>query len=197
MDVLLACFVGLRTGEILGLKTEDIDLENNTITINRQISNNFIVETNEDGIMSIHRDGIIAKDPKSPSSFRTLRFPEAIKPEIIQRIESNKKLYVLPEWKGYLCIGENGTIKNNNTPTCFLKRQAKLHSLPPINMHGLRHIYASLLLEQRVELPLISKLMGHKSIETTLNTYCGIIEGMDELRDYVDQSMDPIGGVAK
>ena len=64
-------------------------------------------------------------------------------------------------------------------------------------MHGLRHMFATILIEQSVSLEKISKLMGHKSVATTFEIYCGIMEAKKEIAKTIDSVMDPAIGAVK
>ncbi|MFR3809075.1 MAG: tyrosine-type recombinase/integrase [Lachnospiraceae bacterium] len=58
-------------------------------------------------------------------------------------------------------------------------------SLPLISMHGLRHEFASLLFEKGIPLEQISKLLGHKSVTTTFDVYCGIIDADSDAKEII------------
>ena len=83
------------------------------------------------------------------------------------------------KWKNYVCIGPKGKIKSDGTCNSALERICARCSIPRITMHDLRHMFATILIEQKMPLENISKLMGHKSITTTFEIYCGIIEAKD------------------
>lgn len=78
-----------------------------------------------------------------------------------------------------------------------IKRICKRNGLPHITMHGLRHMFATILIEQSVSLEKISKLMGHKSVATTFEIYCGIMEAKKEIAKTIDSVMDPAIGAVK
>ena len=52
-------------------------------------------------------------------------------------------------------------------------------------MHGLRHEFASLLFEKGIPLEQISKLLGHKSVTTTFDVYCGIIDADSDAKEII------------
>jgi len=74
LETLLALFCGLRRGEIMGLKFSDFDTENETVTISRQVSEEYIFDDN--GLRIGHRAA--EKPPKTENSYRTLRIPKVI-----------------------------------------------------------------------------------------------------------------------
>lgn len=94
-------------------------------------------------------------------------------------------------------LGVKGNIKSDGTYTEAIKRICKRNGLPHITMHGLRHMFATILIEQSVSLEKISKLMGHKSVATTFEIYCGIMEAKKEIAKTIDSVMDPAIGAVK
>lgn len=202
LEVLLATFCGLRTGEILGLKFSDFDLEKHTVTINRQITRDYeVIVRNgvECKILSGSQKSV--KPPKSFNSYRTLRVPSIVIEELQNRMQENQELLAKKgcsqEWAEYICIGKNGQIKCENTISAALRRICSRKLLPHISTHGLRHIFASILVEKNVPLERISKLLGHKNIKTTFEIYCGIINAFEETRQYIENNLDPALHAAK
>ena len=59
--------------------------------------------------------------------------------------------------------------------------------------HSLRHMYASILLEQGVPLVKISALLGHSSIHTTFEFYCETMNDEDSIRDFMNMKFVPGG----
>ncbi|MEB8859466.1 site-specific integrase [Bacillus cereus] len=60
--------------------------------------------------------------------------------------------------------------------------------LPMIRFHDLRHTHATLLIQQNVNVKLISEWLGHTDIQTTLNTYSHVLPTMQrELADKLDE----------
>ena len=57
--------------------------------------------------------------------------------------------------------------------------------------HGLRHLCATILIENGCDIELVSKMMGHKSIQTTMDIYCGQLEDLDKVSSTVNKSFDP------
>ena len=83
--------MGLRKGEILGLKFDDFDTTSHTLTISRQITANPLVEKGSGKVLKYR---IAEKEPKTENSYRTLRVPEAILEQVQERkkeVEEQKK----------------------------------------------------------------------------------------------------------
>lgn len=198
LEVLLALFCGLRKGEIMGLKYKDFDFLQRTVSINRQITRDYDVVI--DRTYKIATQRLSTKPPKSYSSYRTLIISAFIFDELEIRKKENEEILKITEnheWAEYICLGVKGNIKSDGTYTEAIKRICKRNGLPHITMHGLRHMLATILIEQGVSLEKISKLMGHKSVATTFEIYCGIMEAKKEIAKTIDSVMDPAIGAVK
>lgn len=200
LEVLLALFCGLRKGEILGLKVSDFDKDAQTIDIERQITRDYEIVIRNDHTYKIQGQKMSVKPPKSLSSYRTLKISSFIFKELADRIAENKEILETcgeKQWAEYICLGVKGNIKCESTYGEALKRICARNGLPRITMHGLRHMFATILIEQNVPLEKISKLMGHKSISTTFVVYCGIMEAKEKISEVIEGSMDPAIGAVR
>lgn len=79
LEILLAVFCGLRKGEIGGLKFSDFDMEQETVSISRQITSNPIIPK---GQSKPEEYQIIERAPKTENSYRTIRVPDAVLKEV-------------------------------------------------------------------------------------------------------------------
>ena len=202
LEVLLALLAGLRKGEIMGLTYSDFDKKAQTVKVERQITRNYEVVVKDDLSYKIFTSEQSAKPPKSFNSYRTLRIHKVIFEELEIRKRENQRLFeTLPEdsqkWKNYVCVGPKGAIKSDGTCNAALERICIRNGLPKISMHDLRHMFATILVEQNTPLEKISQLMGHKSISTTFEIYCGIIEAKEKISIFVNSSFDPINAAEK
>lgn len=200
LEVLLALFAGLRKGEIMGLAFTDFNEENMTVKIERQITRNYEVIVKDNASYKILTSEQSTKPPKSFNSYRTLRIHKCIFQELKIRKMENEQLFAkLPEdkqaWNGYVCVGPKGNIKSDGTCNGALERICARNNLPRITMHDLRHMFATIMIEQNTSLERISKLMGHKSTATTFEIYCGIIEAKEKISKVINTSFDPLNAV--
>ena len=85
----------------------------------------------------------------------------------------------------YISISPYGIRRGKSALLTVLKRICNHASIPEISVHGLRHQFATLLIEKGVPLEEISKLLGHKSVVTTFNIYCGIMDADNDARKVV------------
>ncbi len=187
LEILLALFCGLRKGEIMGLKFSDFNLEKQTVKINRQLALEYVMEKEDYKIKSRE---LVERDPKTDNSFRTLRVPKIIIEELIKRkelINQNKELlkedYID---KDYISCQMNGTPHATTSLNSYIKNICLRNGIPQVTVHGLRHIYATILIEQGVALPKISALLGHSSIHTTFDIYCDVISAREKITAFIN-----------
>ncbi len=194
LEILLGLFGGLRKGEILGLKFSDFNAENQTIYIQRQITSNPIVAK---GNSKIDEYGIIEKEPKTDNSYRRLRIPQVVADEIEVRrklVEADK-LKLGDEYlnNDYISCQENGLPHSVAAMNIALTKLCSRNGLPHITVHGLRHMYATILIEQGVSLPKISALLGHSSVTTTFEYYCDVMDENEQVITFMNNTFVPEG----
>ena len=176
LEILLGLFCGLRKGEILGLKFSDFDTEKRTVRISRQVVSNPIIRKGS----KIDEYHLIEREPKTPNSFRTLRVPDVI----IRELEKRKELVTIDKEKlqedyedhEYISCQSNGRPHSMSAMNIALGKLCKRNGLPSISVHGLRHMFATILVEQGVSLAKISGLLGHSSVNTTFEYYCDVMD---------------------
>lgn len=145
----LLFYTGMRQGEMLALTLDDFDLEELTIDINK----NWGVRKGRNAITTT----------KTRSSNRVITFPDSILELIHKYVDS------LYNYKSDQMLFSSYT--NKYQLGSNLKRAAKETGVKAIRVHDLRHSHASLLIELDVNIKAIQQRLGHKEIETTLNTY--------------------------
>lgn len=206
LEILLGLFMGLRKGEILGLKFSDICYEGNDISgfyylsIQRQITANPIVIK---GSSSIESCKVIEKAPKSDASYRKLRIPEEIYRELEnrrERVEGMKGKRKDEYYDGdYVSAQPNGLPHSVSSMNIALTKMCSRNGLPHISVHSLRRMAATIMLEQGVALPKISAFLGHTSINTTFQYYTDIMDEKERIVEYMnhkftDEDIRALGG---
>ncbi len=176
LEILLALFCGLRKGEIRGLKFSDFNHKNKTVKISRQLANKYELDVNN---FKVKKLTFVEKDPKTENSFRTLRVPDIIWEELDRRkkvVELNKRKYQDDYIDNdYISCKKDGVPHSATGLNSYITKQCKINGIRNITVHGLRHLYATILIEQGVPIHKISALLGHSSIHTTFDIYLDII----------------------
>ena len=193
LEILLGMFCGLRKGEILGLKFADFDLENETVSVMRQLGSNPVFKSAEslEGTYAC-----IEKPPKTEKSYRTLKVPKIILDELearrLRTLADKSRLKESYIDNDYISCRDNGLYHTQASMNLALNKLCDRNGLPRISVHSLRHIYATLLIEKKVPLIKISALMGHESIHTTFEIYCDVMEDGRNIQDFMNSTFLPL-----
>lgn len=168
IPVMLAGFYGLRRSEVLGLKWDAIDFNNNTITIRHTITT-FKVDGKQVTVAS--------DTTKTKSSMRTLPlvplFRErllALKAEQQENQRLSGRSYDM-RYIDYICVDEIGDLTAPNYITGAFPKLLERNGLRRIRFHDLRHSCASMLLANGVAMKQIQEWLGHSDFSTTANIY--------------------------
>jgi len=152
----LAVTCGLRRGELLGLRYEDIDLKRGTLQVRRSLSK---------GKVNL---------PKTSKSRRSIKLSRTA----IEALKRHKKRQTaLSEW--LFCNHKGTPISSQNLLWKAWEDMRKRAELPEgTHLHQLRHTCATLLLQENVHPKLVSSLLGHSTIKQTLDTYSHVLDNM-------------------
>ena len=160
---LIQMYMGLRVGETLALSTHDIDLKNKRMNIHRTLT------TDENGAV------IMGDKTKTYAGRRIVPIPDFLYPYIIEQMQvansqenNEEKLLFKPR----NCKYARRTNVNNE-----LKRILENEfEITGISTHSLRHTYGTRCIESGMAPVVVQKLMGHKDISITLNTYTSVFD---------------------
>jgi integrase len=152
----LCALVGLRIGECLALRFENVDLQAGTISISRTLHNGECTA------------------PKTHSSRRTLTLPQKALQALVRLCEDSGNP------SDYLFATSTGKpVDVSNFYKWTWKPALRRAGLPEsITPHQLRHGTASLLLNQNVPVPVVSRYLGHANPGVTMKVYAHMIDGM-------------------
>ena len=143
---------GLRRGELLGLKWEDVDLQNGIIHVRRQVA---------------RVDGEVKEMPlKTKNSYRNISISQDAVAMLTEMEAHRSSDYVFPSSTG-------GPISPDGVNN-MLHRVLKRAGLPSIRFHDLRHTFATLALQNGVDIKTVSGMLGHFSAGFTLDTYAHV-----------------------
>jgi integrase len=165
----LAVSTGMRQGELLALKWQDVDLENASVSVRRTLTK--------------HGTRLLFGEPKTKKSRRTIHLTEAavrvLREHLDRQLGQIERLGDLYKDQGLVFASEVGTPIN---PTNLRKRSfaslLKRAKLPRIRFHDLRHTCATLLLSRNIHPKYVQELLGHANIAVTLDTYSHVIPAM-------------------
>lgn len=172
--LLIALYSGMRIGEILALSAEDIDLKNNLIHINKSITKTMEYIT-------------IGDTTKTYSGTRDI----PILPQLMYVLKRyNNRIGLLFTNKGRLI--QPTTINSHFKKICkdagikvYITKKKKDNKYvnlktSSVNTHMLRHTFATRCIESGMSAIVLSKILGHKSIEITLDTYTSVFNKYTE-----------------
>jgi integrase len=119
--------------------------------------------------------------------------PDFVKDALEVHLEKRKKLSQSSNWKesGLVFTTNIGTLINPQNMLKHFKANAAEIGLPKIKFHSLRHSVASILLENNTHPKLVSELLGHSSVNLTLNQYSHIINPINTVvADTLNKAVD-------
>ena len=166
LPVAIAIATGMRRGEILALRWEDIDKDYSVARVRRTL-----LATNA---------GLVFEPPKTRRSRRAVVLPQFLRPYLKRERASQATRRRGRGWEenDLVCCRKDGSAINPDTLTSgwapFLKRRG----IPHIRFHDLRHAHATLMLSKGVHPKIVSERLGHASIGITLDTYSHVLPSM-------------------
>jgi len=147
---------GLRRGELLGLKWTDIDLKQGTMRIQRAVS---------------RQNGKTTEAPlKTKNAYRTLPLSN----DAIGVLKQQKKKAGSSEW---VFPSPTGGPMSPDSVLHVLHRVLNRAGLPRIRFHDLRHTFATIALQNGVDIKTVSSMLGHYSAGFTLDVYAHVTTG--------------------
>ncbi len=163
---------GMRRGELLGVKWEDVDLSQGFITVRRSL-------------YWMPPAPPIFQDPKTAGSRRKIPLDrgtvEMLKAHRKHQLE--ERLAAGPAWEDWgliFCTEENGRPIYGPNLVKQLKVSAREAKVPAIRFHDLRHTHATFLLQAGVSVKVVAERLGHTTVRITLDTYSHILPDMQE-----------------
>ena len=151
---------GLRRGELLALLWSDLDPQNRSISVTKSVA---------------RLDGeLVVSKPKTQHSIRTLIIPQQAVDLLVQEhnLHPNNP-YMFPS-------PTTGTMYGPETVARIHKRLLKDAGLEDCRFHDLRHTFATVALQNGVDIKTLSGMLGHYSSGFTLDTYTHVTRKMQE-----------------
>lgn len=170
IPVVLALTLGLRRGEVLGLKWQDIDFKNKIITINQNL---------------IHGNkGYSFSTPKSDNSHRSILISDKLIEELLVFKSKQDLLKIKYEkiYNDYDLINccKDGSPINPSTFSHLFSDVLRNNNFKHIRFHDLRHTNATLMLKHNIPAKVASKRLGHSTVGITLDLYSHVTSEMEQ-----------------
>ena len=164
----LIAYTGLRRGEALGLRHQDINLEAGTISVVQSIGRSL-------------KHGIVVEPTKTNAGRRAVDLDEGtvavLRSHIGRQLLRRMELEGSYQDNGLLFPGPLGDPLNPMTLTRVYQSYAKRLGLERARLHDLRHFHASVMLQNGASLLLVSRRLGHASVATTGDVYGHLMPG--------------------
>lgn len=151
---------GLRRGELLALLWTDLNLEKNSISVCKSVRGS--------------QGELKVSAPKTRHSIRTVVIPQQAVDLLIQEHELHPdNPYMFPS-------PVTGTMYHPDTAGCIHRKLLKEAGIEPVRFHDLRHTFATLALQNGVDIKTLSGMLGHYSFGFTLDTYTHVTDKMQQ-----------------
>lgn len=165
----VAAGLGLRPGEVFGLRVEDVDFLRRSVTVHQQLDDRG-------------RIGPL----KTEASYRTVPLPDVVAQRLAQHLERHGG-------GGLVFAGQSGQPVKRNTFENVWRRTVTAAGAQGLRLHDLRHVYASALIHAGESVKTVQKRLGHSSAAMTLDVYSHLWPDSDERsRAAVDSYLAPV-----
>lgn len=164
----IIALTGMRFGEVAGLLWENIDFENNVIKVRTNM------------VYANHR--FYLKGVKTKSGIRDLKVPQSLIDMLKEEKERQEELRAdgkINNEHDVVCLSVHNKYVSNGSLKCTFIRFCKKNNIEYKGFHALRHTHATALLLAGIDMKTISKRLGHRDIQITMDVYSHVLEEMD------------------
>lgn len=196
----LALTTGMRRGELLGLKHQDVDWQRNRLLVRNNLVENRLAGIEgklHRGQQTVSATQVVLQTPKTKKSKRIVTLSpttiEALK-EHLQKQQQERE-YLVSDWQdeGFLFTNEVGEPILPRTLYGWFKDLTREAGLPEIRFHDLRHTAASLMIQRGLPPKVVSDRLGHKDVAFTMRVYAHLYDEQREEAAFDLEDMQPEG----
>lgn len=179
--VVTALFTGMRKGEIMALKWENVDFDKRKIYVKNSLCRVLDELPDEKGRRHVSYQIL---EPKTKKSVRMIPMLD----EVYEALLEQKKRQDQDKEKYKTIYADQGFVFADTTGNYLPQRQfmdkyhqfLKKYGITDIRFHDLRHTFASLMIEADVSMKLVQELLGHSTITTSMDIYTHVSEKKKE-----------------
>ena len=161
IGILLCIYTGIRVGELSGIRWEDVDFDKKLLHIRRTISRiknlDYSGESDDEP-----KTVLMIGPPKSVSSIRDIPIPDFL-------LKKMKRIAAEPD--SYLLTGTNRKCMEPRNIQRKFQKLLQQCEIPSINIHSLRHAFATRCTEMGFDSKTLSEILGHSSVKITMDIY--------------------------
>jgi len=158
LGILLTIYSGMRIGEVCALQWKNVDMEEKVIHVKATMQRIYVEDENG----TLHTE-ISISSPKTQSSQREI----PLVPKVYKIMKDFNRI-CKPNY--YVNSGKVKPIEPRTFRNYYNKVISDL-GLPKLKFHGLRHTFATQMLSAKADVKVLSTILGHHDIATTLNIY--------------------------
>ena len=179
----LALITGMRRGELLALRWQEIDFDNKYLQVCRSVRREA-------------KRGLVVNEPKTQAGRRKIVLSpflvEVLKQHRISQLEARLQAGTAWEDHGLVFCTKRGRLSDPTYMLVMFKKLLNDVGLPRMRFHDLRHSAATLLLAMGVHVKVVQELLGHSNITMTLNVYSHVLpslqqDAMNKISDLFNQ----------
>jgi integrase len=162
--------MGLRIGEVIALKWDDIDMSKGTLSINKAAKST--PEINKMG--EVTGRSMQISGTKTECSVRTLPMPQVVKDLLKEWKKTYIQRFKASEVEKLVFPNKEGKLRSYSGFRRQFGRYLKENGVGEITFHQFRHTFATMMLERGVNPRVVQEFLGHKDISTMLGIYTGV-----------------------
>ena len=169
--LVVALTTGMRRGELLALRWEDVDIEHGVLQVRRTVNH-------------VSGHGYVENGPKTKAGRRKIMLPNftivALKEHRLRQNKQRDDAGDKWQERGLVFTNASGSFMRPYSVLEWFSRILKDADLPHMRFHDLRHSAATILLSKGVQPKVVQELLGHSNISMTMDVYGHVMPSMQQ-----------------